>query len=322
MGRGAVLAYLLISLPLIVYPFVFTRTDMLACTVAVIGMGLIVKDRPHTGAVALAVSLFTKLWPLVLAPALLVRRQVKAFWLWFGLSALGGIAWVLWGGATAPWQVISYRHASGWQIESVIGAAWHLVTGGRVYEDAGSDRVGHMPAAAPVLLGLLALALVTLFWIRAQQFADSNRVVFGVAPLAAVTALLVTAALFSPQFMIWLVPWAAITSAPGEDRDPLDLAMGVCTALACAATVVSFRSAGQLVRGTWFGHAVIHGRNLLVVGILVLAWLRTRSAEGLCHHGDRRQQPGVIKRADASVTTKSRRSGARSRSGSWLSSAF
>src|SRR5207344_432502 len=101
------------------------------------------------GAGALGAAVFVKLWPFVLSPVLVVRRSVHGVLTFVAVCAAGTLAWVAWGGFAGPWQVLSFRHARGWQIESVIGELWHLVTGDTTYVDQGSSRVGHMPAAAP-----------------------------------------------------------------------------------------------------------------------------------------------------------------------------
>jgi len=283
-GRKVVLGYLVVSLPLVAFPFVFVRTDMLASALAVAGVAALKKGAATTGGVALALSLFAKVWPVAVAPILLVRRQARSIGAWVAVIFTGAVAWVWWGGWGGPFQVLTFRGADGWQVESVVGSVWHAVSGSTPQLVNGAARVGQTPRLASTLLGALAVSLVALVWHRASLVRDDDRTIFGVAPLVAVCALLVCSPLLSPQYMLWLLPWAAIASVPttapseGAASSAADvsnvsaLALGVLTFLATATTSVLYAHYAWVISGQPIGHLLLLTRNLLLLGLLVIGW--------------------------------------------------
>ena len=62
-GRRAALAYLVIGFPLICYPFLYLRLDLLSVALAVAALALVRRRQPTLGGVALAAAVFSKLWP-------------------------------------------------------------------------------------------------------------------------------------------------------------------------------------------------------------------------------------------------------------------
>ncbi|MEZ5144013.1 MAG: hypothetical protein R2726_16060 [Acidimicrobiales bacterium] len=81
-GRRAALAYLVLGLPFLFFPYIWLRIDMLSVLLAVLGVALVHKGRWRTGAAVLAVAVFAKLWPVALAPLFVVERRWKALWAW------------------------------------------------------------------------------------------------------------------------------------------------------------------------------------------------------------------------------------------------
>src|SRR6202011_2431690 len=77
-GRRASLAYLIIGFPLICYPFLYLRLDLLSVALAVAALALLRRRRPGWGGIVLAVAVFSKLWPILLVPSLVVRRSWRA----------------------------------------------------------------------------------------------------------------------------------------------------------------------------------------------------------------------------------------------------
>ena len=82
-GRRAGIAFLVLGTPMIFFPFPYVRIDLLAVLLAVGGAALGRRRHPVTGGAVLALAVFAKVWPVVLAPAMLVRRQ------WRGLLGVG-----------------------------------------------------------------------------------------------------------------------------------------------------------------------------------------------------------------------------------------
>ncbi|MEO8424494.1 MAG: glycosyltransferase 87 family protein [Actinomycetota bacterium] len=204
-GRRPAALYLLIGLPLV--PFIYARLDLLVVALAVWGSAFARRGRERLGGGVLALAAMTKLWPLVVAPVLLVDRRARAA-RWFAcLVGVGFLAWVAYGGVDAIRQVVSFRGATGWEIESTVGAIVWLITGGPVRTEEGAPRVGEVPGWSRALLLLVLLAVLAAIWARAwKRQVDPS----GAPSLAALAALLALSPLFSLQYALWIAPWAAI----------------------------------------------------------------------------------------------------------------
>ncbi len=261
-------SYLALSTPMLFV--VYTGFDLVAVAIAVAGAALVRGRRPLAGASGFVVGAFTKIWPVALLPSLLVRRKVRAFTTAAAVGAAGLAAWALWGGADAIGQVLTYRGARGWEYESVPGSALRLLSGDALHLEAGSWRVGAPPRFVSTALVVVLLGVVAAIWWTAVRRPPPD----GLAEAAAVAALLALGTLLSPQFVIWPLPFVAIAAAAGERR---------AEAWASAASVLT------LVDWVLFdphhpaaaaGELVIVGRNVALVGLLVVAiqGLRTRVA--------------------------------------------
>ena len=271
-GEMVVLSYLVLTLPLVAFPYVFTRTDMLSVTLATLGMAAVKRRASEQGAGFLAMSLFAKVWPIVLAPVLIVRREAHALAWWLGLALAGGLAWVVWGGIDGPMQVLTFRHAHGWHIESLIGSIWHALTDAAPVNSSGSARVGDAPVLVTALLGVAVVLLVGRIWMPRPAIRMTSACISESAPLAAVAVLLVGSPLFSPQFVIWLMPWAAVTAAAGPGRRRTHLALGGLTFAVAAATGISYFSYDPLLRHVTSAEVLLIARNALVIAIAVVGW--------------------------------------------------
>jgi hypothetical protein len=205
-GRAVALRYLALGTPLLV--FIYRRTDLLAVALAVAGAMAVERGRERSGGALFAGAILTKLWPVVLPPALVVRERAQALRMTVVVSAVGVATWVLIGGPGAVRQVVSLRGAEGWEIESTVGAVVWPLTGEYRYEQ-GANRTGAMPPWARIALAVLLIAGLAAVWWRASR---STADPFGAPALAAVATLLVLSPVLSPQYLAWLVPWAAIAS--------------------------------------------------------------------------------------------------------------
>jgi hypothetical protein len=197
--------YLALGTPLLV--FIYRRTDLLAVALAVAGAAAVERGRERRGGTLFAASILTKLWPVGVIPALMVQRRVRAVRTTIVVLAAGVGTWVLVGGPDAVRQVLTLRGARGWELESTVGAIVWPLTGEYRYEQ-GANRTGVIPAWAPVALAVLLLAGLVAVWWKARSAGDP----FGAPALAAVATLMVLSPVLSPQYLVWLVPWAAIAS--------------------------------------------------------------------------------------------------------------
>jgi len=259
-GNRAGWSYLALSTPLLFV--VYIGYDLIGVALAVCGAALIRTRRPALGAGALVLGAFTKLWPVVLIPSLLVRRQVHAFAVACGMGCAGLAAWAAWGGPGAIGQVLTYRGAHGWEYESVPGSLLRLFTGDPMRFELGAWRIGAPPHVLGFALTAIMLGVVAGVWYLVSQ---RPAVPEGLGEAAAVTCVLVFGTLLSPQFLIWPLPFVAIAAGAGVRK--LERWAG-------AATVLTF------VHWLWFdrNELVILLRNIALVGLLLAAILEIRRA--------------------------------------------
>jgi hypothetical protein len=209
-GRAAAARYLLYGAPLLV--FIYRRSDLVPVALATVAFAFVRRGRERGGGVALGVAALVKLWPLVLAPALLVTRHFRSFVAFVATFTVGVVLWVAVGGPSALTQVTSFRGATGWELESGVGAVVWALTGTYRFE-AGANRTGSVPGwSKAILLAILVAGLAAIWWRARARTVDP----VGLPALAAVALLLVAAPVLSPQYLCWLVPWAAVGAA--DDR--------------------------------------------------------------------------------------------------------
>ncbi|MEA2521540.1 MAG: hypothetical protein QOI81_1186 [Actinomycetota bacterium] len=228
-GRRAGLLYLAVGLPVVILEL--QRIDLAMVAVAMWAFVLLRRARPALGGAALGLAVLAKLWPLVLIPGMWIRGRLRSAAGFAAVVVTGAIGWLLWGGSGALSQVSSFRGAHGWEAGSTVGSFVWVFAGDQVHEEAGAARVGVAPGWAKLFLGVVLLSVLACVWRRAVR---RNEEVAGGPALTAVAALLLLSPLFSTQYVLWLLPWAAI-AALDDDRPAVPL---VATFLICAATAV------------------------------------------------------------------------------------
>jgi len=221
---GATAAHELVALglvaaaPLLLGPVVLSRFDYWPAALAILALAALLHERLAASAVLAGVAIAAKLWPAVLLPFALV-------WLWRRrgprtAAAFGGGAVAVVAAIFVPfialspggvWHSVRVQFVRPLQLESLgsalLIAAHHLFGGGLgVGNSYGSQNPlsaasGPVAAAATVLL-VLALLAVFVGFVRGEP--TRERLVAACA--AATTALLAFGKVFSPQFLIWLVP--------------------------------------------------------------------------------------------------------------------
>jgi hypothetical protein len=278
-GRRARLAYLLVGLPLMAYPFVYVRVDLFTVLLAVAGLALVRRGRDVAGGLGLAAAALAKLWPLALAPVLIIERRAardgaprpRGLVALIAGGAAGAVAWAGLAGLSGFQQVLSFREATGWQVESVPGILWHLHDPSRIKFESGAFRTGVMPPWGRPLLTLVSLVLVAVAWVlaaRRRAEGAGDHVSFADAPLAAVLAVLLFAPILSPQYIVWVLPFAALVAARG-DR----LVAGLAVA-ASAVTTLTYVLVLDAADGHLFATLPVLVRNGLLVALLAVAFQR------------------------------------------------
>lgn len=272
-GRRAGIAFLVLGTPMIFFPFPYVRIDLLAVLLAVGGAALGRRRHQTAAGAVLALAVFAKVWPVVLAPAMLVRRQWRGLTAWAATGLVGVVAWVAWAGTSGLGQVATFRGANGWQIESFPGVVIHMIDPGssRVEQGAWRTAVG-VPGWAKVVMGLAVVIVLVTAWRWSSRAARASRdlTVDAYAPVAVIVAMLVFAPILSPQYVLWFLPFAAIATTAG------DRVVGGLTLAITALTTFVLSSIHAQTEGALWATIPIVVRNSLLVALLVVALLRLR----------------------------------------------
>ena len=268
-GRRAAVAYLVLSTPFVLLPFIYFRVDLLVVALTMLGLALAKRNRQLAGGGLLALAVFAKLWPLVVLPVLLVDGRRRAAVTAAIAGAVGAVAWFAVGGVVGFEQVLTFRGARGFQIESVAGGVTRWFTGEIPRSESGALRIGDVPFAATLALGVLMAFGVAWTWWRAwRSGVRSERLMYGVAPLTAVTIFMVCSPLLSPQFLVWIVPFGAIAWACGER------VLSGLVGLVVVATMLLTQVYGPLNDDLPVGHGALAFRNGLLLAIVVVGLWR------------------------------------------------
>jgi hypothetical protein len=210
-GRAVATRYLLYGLPLVW--LLYARLDLWSVLLATAGIAAIHERRERTGGALVGLAALAKLWPLALLVPVAATRGRRAVVAAAVIVLAGFALWWIFTASAGPSDVLTYRHAEGWSVESTVGAAIWFADGGPAELQEGTWRVGTVTEGPRIaLLGLLAITLAAI----AQRARSSVRP-SGAASLAAVAALTSLSPLYSLQYTAWLLPWAALTE-PSESR--------------------------------------------------------------------------------------------------------
>ncbi|MGH9142156.1 MAG: glycosyltransferase 87 family protein [Vicinamibacterales bacterium] len=249
----------------------FNRIDAWSTAAAVVAVAAWRRKRPVALGCALTIGAAFKLWPLVLAPLLIVpwrgRRSLPGIAA-FATTALAFAGAALWmAGSRGIVQVLTFRGATGWQIESLVGSLVHLADSRTLRMESGSWRIG--ATSGPVAVAMFLAAAPICVW-SSWRGARINRL--GAGWLASVASLLLLSALLSAQFVIWLAPAAAMAWTEGDTR------LAWMAAIAIALTQLLWSGYGSVLSGEMPALLVVVLRNvvLLVLAGCALARLSAR----------------------------------------------
>ena len=224
-------AFLVFGLPLTAIGLV--RLDPLVTALAVVAAVAVLSERgrrPRAEAVfALAVTAgaMVKIWPVLLVAGALATRRHRAAGAAVAAGGVAGLVWLGWvgDGLEPVRQVLALRGATGWHVESVPGSIVALLGDEAPRLELNAFRIGHLSPAVVTIGRALAvgtiLALVSTARRRNRPATSAESAVWtdrdrlALTMLGATAALIATAPLLSPQFLIWLTPWAALV-ATGE----------------------------------------------------------------------------------------------------------
>jgi hypothetical protein len=208
--------------PLLIGSVVLSRFDFWPAALAVLALAALLWDRPLPAAVLLGCAIGAKLWPAALLPLFItwiVRTRgprtaavwtagvvavLAAIFLPFAILAPGGVGHSFYAQLARPLQLESLGGAFLIALHHVAGTTLHLSNGFGSQNVTGTGT--HAAEVVTTIAGLLALIAVWALYARGP--ATGGRLAAHSA--AAVAALIAFGKVFSPQFVIWLVPFVLL----------------------------------------------------------------------------------------------------------------
>ncbi len=269
--RDVGLTYLLLGLVMV--PAGLMRFDLWAGALAALGLIGLARERSALTATGTAVGAAIKVFPGLLLPVAIAARRWKEAAAGALASAVLGAGWLSYGGIGAVEQVLSLRGVTGWHVESVPGSFIALLTDEAPRFEADAWRIGTLNQS--MVLGgrmLTLLVIVTLGWAVWKGPAALDRL--AAMLLGSTAALLVTAPLLSPQFVLWLTPPAAMLWA-SRYRQPVWLTA------ATAGLTGLIGLAGPENLGHSAAAFVLLIRDGLLVAVVVSCWKSCRAVDPL-----------------------------------------
>lgn len=242
----------------------FNRIDAWSTAAAVVAVTAWRKNHPVALGCAVGIGAAFKLWPLVLVTLLVVPWRARQSVIALAAFAVTGAVFAtgaLWlAGSKGVLEVLTFRGATGWQIESVVGNLIQLGGSRTVRMDSGAWRIGTIHGAASI--AMFAAAAPVCIW-SSWRGAALDR--FGAGWLASVSTLLVLSALLSPQYVIWLAPAAGIAWIEGHRR------LAAIAAIAIVLTQVLWSSYGSLLDSDLPAMLIVAVRNAVLIALAVSA---------------------------------------------------
>jgi hypothetical protein len=272
-GWGEAVAAIFAAMLIPVLYLFFNRIDAWPVAAATLAMAAWRRGAPRCAGTALALGVGLKLWPLVLAGVLFARppgapaerlrfrrRAVAAF---CAVGVVLTVGTLLVAGGRGIGQVLTFRGARGWQIEGLVGSLMHLFGSSAPRFESGAWRIGS--TSGPVSIALFAMAAPLGLW---SSWRGARRDRLGTGWLGAVAVLLLFSALFSTQYILWLVPAAAIAWSEGAR------ASAWLTALTVLLTTVFWSVFPAVLGGRTPALILVVARNLVLLAVAVHAVAR------------------------------------------------
>ena len=173
----------------------------------------------------------------------------------------GGVAWLVWSGLRGPLDVLTYRGARGWHVESTPGVLLALIRGAHARYEAGAWRVGAPPTMIGTLITLTTYAALAYWFWRARRLPEDAA---GATMVGALGVVFFGATLLSPQYLIWAAPFAAIAGHRRQWRVVATYA--VVMAMNCVYVgVTDLENADNLS-----AHLQVLVRNAMILGLVLV----------------------------------------------------
>jgi uncharacterized membrane protein len=281
-GRaGVTVAWMLVAAPVLIGASLRTHFDALPIALALGGLLALTRDRHALGFALLGVGTMTKLFPGLLAVVAIVWLAGRGDW----RAALrgGAIFAAVVVAISLPLAGAGYVDSFAFhldrpvQIESSAASVLFALGGSDVtgtnlrpdrFKSNGLDG-GHAERVEAVFAFLLVIALWAIAWLAARR-PDARHLVL--CCFAALLAFVTLGKVFSPQYVIWLAPFAAVAWVWGRRG------VALLTAAAIVLTHVEFPSRYfDLINVRTDVVVIVAARNALLLaalGLLVLGLAR------------------------------------------------
>lgn len=290
-GReGITVAWLLVLTPVLIGASLRTHFDPLPIAIALAGLLALARERNELAFLLLGLGTMTKLFPGLLAVVALVWLAGRGEWR--EAVRLGAIFTAVVLAISLPFAGAGYWDSFGFhldrpvQIESTPASVLFALGGSDVtgtnvrpdrFKSNGLDG-GHAETVEAVFAVLLVLAMAVVVLLAARRPSVRHMVLCGFAALLAFVTL---GKVFSPQYVIWLAPFAALAWVWGQRA---------VAALVTAATVlthIEFPSRYfDLINVQTDVVLVVAARNaLLLVALVVLVASLARARGRGCDDG-------------------------------------
>ena len=255
-GVEAAACYAIAASPLL--DLFLLRLDLWSTAFATLGVAAWRRQRPALAAIGFAAGAAFKLWPLTFLPLLIVPFRARKIATPLATAAAAGIAilglWLWVAGPLGVYQVLTFRGARGWEVESTVGGLWMLFDRSSARLESGAWRIGS--SSGPISIAVFAAGTLTSSWMVWRGARTGH---LGAGWAGGIGALLALSALLSPQFAIWMAPAAGIAWAEG------DWGVALMTALIVFLTNLEFKSFAPLLRGEPAGLFLVLLRNAVLV---------------------------------------------------------
>jgi hypothetical protein len=208
--------------PLLLGSVMLTRFDLLPAALTAAALAALLSGRLRLGHGLLGAGIAVKVWPGVLVPLAVAyvwrARGRREALICLGVAAAVAVAILLPFVVVAPhgvWRTIAQQSTRPLQVESIgaalIVAAHHLFgTGVTMVSSDGSQNVGGTGAdIVGAVQSVLQVAMLLAIWFAFARRERSREELVQFSA-AAVVAFIALGKVLSPQFMIWLIPFAPL----------------------------------------------------------------------------------------------------------------
>jgi hypothetical protein len=259
-GTGAAAGYALVVIPLI--DLFFLRTDLWPTALVTIAVAAWRRERRIAAGLCLVAGAALKLWPLPFFALLLVPARARGRAAAIVVAAAAGAAvlagWLWFAGRAGVYEVLTFRSATGWEIESTVGAVWMLLDRSTMRIESDAWRIGTLTGSISILL--FALAALPCLWLIWRGGRTGH---VGAGWIGGISTLLALSALLSPQFAAWLAPASGIAWVERDRR------LAILSALAIFLTNLVWKAFNPLLHSGTAPLVSLLARNVVLAVLAI-----------------------------------------------------